>query len=209
MPNTNKTNNKNNNFSTGISVKGVNVQNSIKKFLELMGEDLNREGIKNTPKRFEETLRYLLSGYDRRFEDETTTFENKVKYKDLILLKNIDFMSLCEHHFLPFFGYAHIGYIPSQDGYFGISKLARVVDIYSRRLQDQERLSYQIAQALIEHGGAKGVAILLESKHLCNIARGVEKKMSVMTTCAYYGSFENDITQQNKFLELIRDREKI
>lgn len=174
-----------------------------------MGEDLNREGIKNTPKRFEETLRYLLSGYDRRFEDETTTFENKVKYKDLILLKNIDFMSLCEHHFLPFFGYAHIGYIPSQDGYFGISKLARVVDIYSRRLQDQERLSYQIAQALIEHGGAKGVAILLESKHLCNIARGVEKKMSVMTTCAYYGSFENDITQQNKFLELIRDREKI
>jgi GTP cyclohydrolase I len=195
--------------STKISVKNLDLQTHIRKFLIAMGENPDRGGLIDTPKRFEKTVKYLLSGYDRSFEEEKSIFENDVKYKDIIFLKNIDFFSLCEHHFLPFFGFVHIGYIPSKDGYLGISKLARAVDIFSKRLQNQEILSFQIAEALMQHGKAKGVAILIEARHLCNVARGVQKRAAVMTTCAYYGEFEKNNKAQQQFLELIRDREKV
>src|SRR5205807_409484 len=127
-------------FKLKVSVRDLDFQTAIRNFFEAMGEDPDRKGIKDTPQRVEKTLKYLLGGYDRAFEEEITSFENRANYKDIILLKNIDFFSLCEHHLLPFFGYAHVGYIPSEDGYLGISKLARAVDIYARRLQEQENL---------------------------------------------------------------------
>ncbi|HSX08710.1 MAG TPA: GTP cyclohydrolase I FolE [Candidatus Saccharimonadales bacterium] len=195
--------------SSKISVKDLDLQPSIKAFLKAMGEDPERAGLKDTPKRAEQALKYLLSGYDRTFEDESTSFENHVEYKGVIFLKNIDFFSLCEHHLLPFFGYAHVAYLPSEKSYLGISKLARAVDIYARRLQNQEVLSHQIAEAIMEHGMAKGVAVLIEARHLCTVARGVQKKAPLMSTCAYYGAFEDNVALQHDFLELLRNRDKV
>ena len=192
-----------------ISVKDINFQKPIKMLLKAMGEDVNRQGIKDTPRRFEEALKTMLSGYDRNFEDENRFFENHVNYKDIVILKNIDFFSLCEHHLLPFYGYAHIGYIPSEESYLGISKLARAVDIYARRLQTQEVLAHQVGNAIMKHGKVRGVAILIEAKHFCKAARGVEKKVSIMTTCAYFGFFDKDVNLQEQFMELIRRREYI
>jgi GTP cyclohydrolase I len=200
--------NKNEELAPKVSVRDVNLQSSIRVFFKQIGENPERDGIKETPRRFEEAVKYLLGGYDRSFEGENKLFENISNYKDIIILKNIDFFSICEHHLLPFFGHAHIGYIPGEK-VLGISKLARAVDIYARRLQDQETLGFQIADAIMKHGKAKGVAILLEARHFCNIARGVEKKMSVMSTCAYYGTFRNNPQLQQSFVELVRDREKI
>src|SRR5581483_3957872 len=191
-----------------VSVKGLDLQTAVRNFFQQIGEDPDRDGIKETPRRFEEAVKYLLGGYDRSLEGENKLFENLSGYQDIIILKNIDFFSMCEHHLLPFLGYAHIGYIPG-DKVLGISKLARAVDIYARRVQDQETLGFQIADAIIKYGKAKGVAILLEAKHFCNIARGVEKKMSVMTTCAYYGVFKGNTQLQQNFMELIRNRKKI
>lgn len=191
-----------------VSVKDVNLKSAVRDFFQQIGEDPDRDGIKETPRRFEQAIKYLLGGYDRSFEGENKLFENLSNYQDIIILKNIDFFSMCEHHLLPFFGHAHIGYIPGEK-VLGISKLARAVDIYARRLQDQETLGFQIADTLMKHGKAKGVAVLLEARHLCNISRGVEKKMSVMTTCAYYGTFKGNLQLQQNFMELIRDREKI
>jgi GTP cyclohydrolase I len=191
-----------------ISVKDLDLQTPIRQFLKAMGEDVDREGLKKTPKRFEESVRYLLSGYDRDFAEESTSFVNKMKYRDIISLKNINFFSLCEHHLLPFYGYAHIGYIPSEESYLGISKLARAVDIYSKRLQTQEVLAAEIADAIMTHGKAKGVAVFIEARHLCNNARGVAKKSAVMSTCSYYGEFKDNTHLQQQFMELMRMRKK-
>ncbi len=200
--------NRNEELNPKVSVKNINLQSSVRDFLQQIGENPERDGIKETPRRFEEAVKYLLGGYDRSFEGENKLFENLSNYEDIIILKNIDFFSVCEHHLLPFFGHAHIGYIPGEK-VLGISKLARAVDIYARRLQDQETLGFQIADAIMKHGKAKGVAVLLEARHFCNIARGVEKKMSVMVTCAYYGTFKDNPRLQQNFMELIKDREKI
>jgi GTP cyclohydrolase I len=200
---------KNKSSESKISVKNIDLQTPIRSLLKAMGEDIERSGLKDTPKRAEQTLKFMLSGYDRKFEDETTSFENHVKYKSIILFKNIDFFSLCEHHFLPFFGYAHVAYIPSDESYLGVSKLARAVDIYARRLQNQEILGHQIAEAIMNNGVVKGVAVLIEARHLCTVARGVQKKAPLMTTCAYYGKFESSPVLQQDFLELLRNRDKI
>lgn len=195
--------------SNTVSIKDLDLESSIKHFLTAIGEDISRPDIADTPKRFEKAFKYLLNGYDRSFKEENRLFDNKVKFQGLVFFKNIEFFSLCEHHLLPFFGYAHIGYVPSENHYMGISKLARAVDIYAKRLQNQEVLSSQIANALMEHGKAKGVAILIESKHFCTIARGIEKIASVMTTCNFYGSLETNEKLQSQFLELVRDRNKV
>lgn len=192
-----------------ISVKDLDLQTPIRNFFKEMGEDPNRSEIKNTPTRFEEAVKSMLSGYDRDFEKENRFFENKPKYKDIIILKNIDFLSLCEHHIIPFYGYAHVAYIPSEKAYLGISKLARAVDIFARRLQTQENLGFQVADTLMKYGKAKGVAILIEARHLCTVARGVEKKVPIMTTCAFYGNFEKNHRLQQNFIELVRNRRKI
>lgn len=191
-----------------LSSRNLELQKSVRNLFVQLGDNPSRDGIKETPRRHEEAMRYLLGGYERSFEQENKLFENLTKYKDIILLKNIDFFSLCEHHLLPFFGYAHIGYIPG-NRVLGISKLARAVDIYARRLQDQESLGSQVANALMTTGLARGVAVLIEGRHLCNAARGVEKTLSVMTTCIYTGVFENNIELQNKFLEMVRVRKSL
>lgn len=190
-----------------ISSSNLKLQDSVVRFLRQLGEDPDRDGLKETPERCETAYKYLLSGYDRSLEEENKLFDNLKNYKDIITLKNIDFFSLCEHHLLPFFGYAHIGYIPGKK-VLGISKLSRAVDIYSRRLQDQETLSSQIGEALLTLGKAKGVAVLMEGQHFCNIARGVEKKMSVMTTLTYHGVFKENKNYQKRFDRLVADRMK-
>lgn len=191
-----------------ISVENLHLQDAVRNFLFQLGENPERDGIKDTPKRFETAIKYLLGGYDRSFEKENKLFDNIANYKDIIILKNINFFSMCEHHLLPFFGYVHIGYIPNND-VLGISKLARAVDIYSRRLQDQENLGNQIAHAIMKHGRAKGVAVLIEGRHICNAARGVEKNLSVMVTNVYLGEFDQNTNLQNKYLELIRERKTL
>jgi GTP cyclohydrolase I len=191
-----------------LSSQNLHLQDAVRQFFIQLGENPDRDGIKETPKRFEAAIKYLLGGYDRSFEDENKLFDNLTKYKDVIILKNIDFFSMCEHHLLPFYGYAHVGYIPGER-VLGISKLAKVVDIYSRRLQDQETLGSQIASAIMKVGSARGVAVLIEGRHLCNAARGVEKNHSIMVTNTYLGEFEGNISLQNKFLELIRERKSI
>ena len=190
------------------SAQKIQLQYAVREFLIQLGENPDRDGIKETPKRFETAIKYLLGGYDRSFKDENKLFDNLAKYRDIIILKNINFFSMCEHHLLPFYGYAHIGYIPGKR-VLGISKLARAVDIYSRRLQDQETLGSQIANAIMKVGKAKGVAVLIEGKHLCNAARGVEKNHSVMVTNIYSGKLEKNVNLQNKFLELVRERKSI
>lgn len=190
------------------SAKNLDLQEAVRKFFLQLGENPDREELKNTPKRFEAAITYLLSGYDRNFENENKLFDNLTQYKDIIILKNIDFFSMCEHHLLPFFGYAHVGYIPGKK-ILGISKLARAVDIYARRLQNQETLGTQIAETLMKYGKAKGVAVLIEGKHLCSAARGVEKNLSVMVTNTYIGSFKKDVHLQNKFLELVKGHKTI
>ena len=194
--------------SKGLSVQNLNLQDGVRQFFVQLGENPNRDGIKETPKRFETAIKYMLGGYDRSFEGENKLFDNLTKYKDIIILKNINLFSMCEHHLLPFYGYAHVGYIPGKR-VLGISKLARAVDIYSRRLQDQETLGYQVAEAIMKIGKAKGAAVLIEGRHLCNAARGVEKNHSIMVTNLYLGKFENDTNLQNKFLELVRERKSI
>lgn len=194
--------------SRGLSAQNLQFQDAVRQFFIQLGENPNRDGIRETPKRFEAAIKYMLGGYDRSFEKENKLFDNLTGYKDIIILKNINFFSMCEHHLLPFYGYAHIGYVPGKR-VLGISKLARAVDIYSRRLQDQETLGYQVAKAIMRTGEAKGVAVLIEGKHLCNAARGVEKNHSIMVTNLYLGKFENDLDLQNKFLELIRERKSI
>lgn len=194
--------------SKGLSVQNLQLQDAVRQFFIQLGENPNRDGIKETPKRFETAIKYMLGGYDRSFEGENKLFDNLTNYKDIIILKNINFFSMCEHHLLPFYGYAHVGYIPGKR-VLGISKLARAVDIYSRRLQDQETLGYQIAEAIMRNGKAKGVAVLIEGRHLCNAARGVEKNHSIMVTNLYMGKFEDDFNLQNKFLELVRERKSI
>lgn len=194
--------------SRRLSTRNLDLQEVVRQFFIQLGENPERDGIKETPKRFEAAIKYMLGGYDRSFGSENKLFDNLTNYKDIIILKNIDFFSMCEHHLLPFYGYAHVGYIPGKR-VLGISKLARAVDIYSRRLQDQETLGSQIAQVIMSHGKAQGVAVLIEGRHLCNAARGVEKNHSIMVTNKYVGKFENDITLQNKFLELVRERKTI
>ena len=191
-----------------LTTQNLQLQTAVRQFFVQLGENPDRDDIKETPKRFETAIKYLLGGYDRDFEKENKLFDNLTKYKDIIILKNINFFSMCEHHLLPFYGYAHIGYIPNGK-VLGISKLARAVDIYSRRLQDQETLGNQIADAIMKVSDAKGVAVLIEGRHLCNAARGVEKNHSVMVTNLYKGVFEKDINLQNKFLELVRERKCI
>ncbi len=183
------------------------VQDAVREFFVQLGEDPDRNGLKETPKRFEVAIKYLLGGYDRSLEKENKLFENLSSYNGIISLRNIDFFSLCEHHLLPFFGYVHIAYIPSPKHVLGISKLSRAVDIYARRLQDQETLGTQIAEALMKVGHARGAAVYIEGKHFCNIARGVEKKMSIMTTCVYKGEFEKSEEYRKQFMNIISSRE--
>jgi GTP cyclohydrolase I len=169
--------------------------------ISLLGEDPDREGLKKTPERVAKAMQYMTQGYqsDARAILESAKFHEPVS--EMIVVKDIELYSMCEHHMLPFFGKAHIAYIPN--GYItGLSKLARVVDVYARRLQVQERLTIEIMNAIRDTLNPLGVAVVIEAKHLCMMMRGVQKKNSVTTTSAFDGEFQKNSTR-SEFLKLI------
>ena len=169
--------------------------------LKAIGEDGQREGLQETPRRVAEAYEALFAGYEKRPEDVMTVFDGEA-YDEMIIAKDIEFYSMCEHHMLAFFGKVHIGYIP--DGkIIGLSKLPRLVEIFSRRLQNQERLTSQVAKSLMDLLKAKGVGVVVEAQHLCIMSRGVEKQNSVVMTSALLGSFKKDHTTRAEFLRLI------
>lgn len=171
--------------------------------LEELGENPNREGLLDTPKRAAKAMQYLCKGYQQTVEevvgDALFTSENS----EIVLVKDIELYSLCEHHLLPFIGKAHVAYLPNGK-VLGLSKIARIVDMYARRLQIQENLTHEIAEAIEKITGAIGVAVVIEAKHMCMMMRGVEKQNSVMTTSVMLGAFRNNATTRAEFLSLIK-----
>ena len=174
----------------------------VKSLLRELGEDPERDGLKRTPGRVAKSLAYLTRGYrqDLKTVVNGARFESGTNH--MVILKNIELYSLCEHHMLPFFGSCAIGYI-SKGKVLGVSKLARIVDMYSRRLQIQERLTEQIADAVMAETGAVGVGVVIRAKHLCMMMRGVEKQNSEMTTSTVLGSFRADEKVRGEFLSLV------
>ena len=168
-----------------------------------LGEDPSREGLLNTPKRVEKALAFLTSGYAADVDATLNNALFSVDYNEMVIVRDIDFYSLCEHHLLPFFGKCHVAYIP-QGRVLGLSKIPRLVDIFARRLQIQERLTNQIAETLRQKVDPLGVAVVMEATHLCMAMRGVEKQNSVATTSAMLGVFREDARTRMEFLELIK-----
>ncbi len=173
----------------------------INQLLVEIGEDPNREGLKNTPERIANSYKKLFGGYAKNPNSLLKEFDGE-NYDEMIICKDIDFYSTCEHHMLPFFGRIHIGYIPNKK-IIGISKLPRLVEIFARRLQNQERLTMQIANTLHELLKPKGVGIVIEAKHLCMRARGVEKQNTTITTSSFRGLFKENQKTRSEFLKLI------
>jgi GTP cyclohydrolase I len=179
------------------------MQEIIRQLLAELGEDPAREGLRDTPKRVEKSLRFLTSGYAADVDAVLNNALFTVDYNEMVIVKDIDFYSLCEHHILPFFGKCHVAYIP-QGRVLGLSKIPRLVEIFARRLQVQERLTNQIAETLREKVMPLGVAVVMEGAHLCMSMRGVEKQNSVAVTSAMLGVFRDDARTRMEFLELIR-----
>ena len=172
------------------------------KIIENVGEDLTREGLIDTPKRAAKAFKFLTNGYEKTLDEVLNGAIFTADSEDMVIVKDIELYSLCEHHLLPFIGKCHVGYLP-QGKVLGLSKIARVVDMYARRLQIQEKLTSQIADAIEQATGARGVAVVIEAKHLCMMMRGVEKQNSVMTTSAMKGIFRKEISTRSEFLNLI------
>ncbi len=174
----------------------------VKSLLKELGEDPGRDGLKRTPARVAKSLAYLTRGYRQDLKAVVNGAHFRSGTNHMVILKNIELYSMCEHHMLPFFGSCAIGYI-SQGKVLGVSKLARIVDMYARRLQIQERLTEQIADAVMAETGAEGVGVVIRAKHLCMMMRGVEKQNSEMTTSAVLGSFRTDEKVRGEFLSLV------
>src|SRR3989475_7559827 len=184
------------------------MEDLIRKLLADLGEDPDREGLRETPKRVEKAYRFLTSGYDADIDHVLNNALFTVDYSEMVIVKDIDFYSLCEHHLLPFFGKCHIAYIPS-DKVIGLSKIPRLVDVFSRRLQVQERLTNQIADTIKDKIAPLGVAVVMEATHLCMSMRGVQKQNSLAVTSAMVGSFRTNSRTRIEFLELIKLRSAI
>jgi GTP cyclohydrolase I len=174
----------------------------VRKMLALIGEDPNREGLRRTPERFEKAFRYLTSGYRQDPEKLLNGAMFSVCYDNMVVVKDIELYSLCEHHLLPFFGKCHVAYIPTKR-VVGLSKIARLVNMYARRLQIQERLTSQIAKAIQENLAPEGVGVVVEARHLCMVMRGVEKQHSAALTSAMLGAFRENKQTRDEFLSLI------
>ena len=174
---------------------------SYKSIIDLIGEDANREGLLKTPERVAKAMQYITQGYEMDARSILNSAKFHESYSEMVIVKDIELYSLCEHHMLPFFGKAHVAYIPN--GYItGLSKIARVVDCFARRLQVQERLTHQILDSIQEALNPLGVAVVIEAQHLCMMMRGVQKQNSVTTTSAFSGAFEKNETR-SEFLRLI------
>lgn len=178
------------------------LEEAVREILILVGENPGREGLLRTPHRVAKAWEFLTSGYKQDIKAVLNGAVFTEKYDEMVIVKDIDFFSLCEHHMLPFYGKAHMAYIPNGK-ILGLSKLPRIVEVFSRRLQVQERLTQQIADTLYQTLEPDGVAVVIEARHLCMMMRGVEKQNSVATTSAMLGSFREDERTRNEFLKLI------
>ncbi len=177
------------------------IKQRYQRIIEDLGEDVNREGLLKTPERASKAMQFLTQGYDQDAAEILKSAMFKESYKEMVIVKDIEIYSLCEHHILPFFGKAHIAYIPN--GYIvGLSKLPRIVDVFARRLQVQERLTQQILDCINDTLQPQGVAVVIEASHMCMMMRGVQKQNSVTTTSGFRGQFEKNETR-NEFLKLI------
>src|ERR1700754_2093458 len=181
------------------------MQDLIRELLIQLGEDPDREGLARTPRRVEQALKFLTSGYAADIDDVLNDALFTVDYSEMVIVKDIDFYSLCEHHLLPFFGKCHVAYIP-RTRVIGLSKIPRLVDVFARRLQIQERMTNQIAETIREKIDPLGVAVVCEGTHLCMSMRGVEKQNSFAVTSAMLGSFRDNARTRMEFLELVRVR---
>jgi len=170
--------------------------------LSVLGEDPNREGLRQTPHRVAKAYEFLTDGYRQDVEKVLNGAIFNEVYSEMVIVKEIDFFSMCEHHMLPFFGRAHVAYIP-KGKIVGLSKIPRIVEVFSRRLQVQERLTQQIAQTLFDALAPQGVGVVIEARHMCMMMRGVEKQNSVATTSAMLGTFRDDVKTRAEFLNLI------
>jgi GTP cyclohydrolase I len=175
----------------------------IRSILTKIGEDPSRDGLQNTPIRVDQALRFLTSGYRMSADEILNRALFDVAYDEMVIVRDIEMFSLCEHHLLPFFGKCHVGYIPN-GRVIGLSKIPRLVDMYARRLQVQERLTVQIAETINQKIHPRGVAVVIEAQHLCMIMRGVEKQNSIAVTSSMIGVFKDEQNTRNEFLNLVR-----
>ncbi len=186
-----------------LELAGENIADLVRKMIALAGEDPNREGLRKTPERFEKAFRFLTSGYHQNVDSVLNGATFSVAYDEMVVVKDIEFFSLCEHHLLPFFGKAHVAYLPNKR-VLGLSKIARLVNMFARRLQIQERMTSQIAQAIEEKLSPEGVGVIIEARHLCMQMRGVEKQHGQAVTSAMLGSFRHNKQTRDEFLSLVR-----
>jgi GTP cyclohydrolase I len=185
-----------------VASSGPNIAGLARQIITMLGEDPNREGLRRTPERFEEALRFLTNGYAQDPEKLFNGAMFEVCYDEMVVVKDIEMYSLCEHHMLPFFGKCHVAYIPNKR-VVGLSKIPRLVNMYARRLQIQERLTSQIAHALEEKLNPQGVGVIIEARHLCMVMRGVEKQNSKAVTSAMLGVFRENKETRDEFLSLV------
>lgn len=181
------------------------LQQLVRRQIELLGEDPQREGLRRTPERVADAYKFLTGGYQQSPKKVLNGALFEATSDEMIIVKDIDFYSLCEHHLLPFFGKCHVAYLPTKK-IVGLSKVPRLVDIYARRLQVQERMTQEIASSLMELIQAEGVGVVIEAQHLCMMMRGVEKQNSYAVTSAMLGSFRDDARTRSEFLELLRHK---
>jgi GTP cyclohydrolase IA len=184
-------------------VGGESIAGLVRKMLVHIGEDPDREGLRRTPERFEKALRFLTSGYRQDAEKILNGAMFSVCYDEMVVVKDIEVYSLCEHHLLPFFGKCHVAYLPNKK-VVGLSKIARLVNMYARRLQIQERLTSQIAEAINQKLSPQGVGVIIEARHLCMVMRGVEKQNSMAVSSAMLGAFRESKQTRDEFLALVR-----
>jgi GTP cyclohydrolase IA len=186
-----------------ISPASGQIADRMRDVLDLLGEDPAREGLARTPERYEKAMRYLMSGYHTSLADIVNEALFTVKCDEMVVVKNIEFFSMCEHHMLPFFGRVHIAYLP-KDKVIGLSKLPRIVDMFARRLQLQERLTQEVAEAIAQVVSPRGVGVLCEAQHFCMMMRGVEKQHSDTVTSTMLGGFRKNKATRDEFLALVR-----
>ena len=182
--------------------QGPSIASRMRDVLEMLGEDASREGLVQTPERYEKAMRYLTSGYTTSLEEIVNNALFTVKVDSMVIVKDIEFFSMCEHHMLPFFGKMHVAYLP-KDKVIGLSKIPRIIDMYARRLQLQERLTQQVAEAMAGVISPRGVGVLCEARHFCMMMRGVEKQHSGTVTSTMLGSFRTHKATRDEFLALV------
>jgi GTP cyclohydrolase I len=192
------------NEEEGLATTPDVLEESVRTMIRELGEDPRREGMLRTPHRVAQSMRYLTSGYRQNVDEVLNGALFTVSYDEMVIVKDIEVFSMCEHHMLPFFGRCHVAYIPTTK-VIGLSKLPRLVDVFARRLQVQERLTTQIAETIMQKIKPMGVGVIIEARHLCMIMRGVEKQNSVAVTSTMLGVFRNSHQTREEFLSLVRD----